>query len=790
MNLQARIPLLISSLALLLSTSTGFCAKPAQDKLFALEEVVVTARKREENLQDTPISVAAFTSKELEIRQIESTDKLGDVTPNLTFDSAAPSSGSSSAAQIFIRGIGQTDFVPVTDPGVGVYVDGVYMSRSIGNVMDFLDVERVEILRGPQGTLFGRNTIGGAVSLHSKRPTDEFGGSLKAQFGDDNMVYVTARVNGALTQNLTGNLAYAYRERDGYVERINDGTDTGDDDSNALRGSLFWTPADSFAAFITADYTKIRENGAPLVAGGVNDLQAIPTFANGVLTSCSVVSINPNFPIAGPPSFPPPGASTNGAPGCANETSVLGKHTSGGTFPVTSELDVWGVSLELTWDVADWLSIKSISAYREVEMLTMRDADNTPGNILGTMDDYEHEQVSQELQFSGRAFDEKLQWLLGLYYFQEEGFDIAPVYIPMGAFVNGGFYDNDSKAVFFQSTYDVTDRLSLTFGIRYTEDAKRFKPEAYIIGDASMGPINIFPNTWPLLAGMYLGSNFVLPAGARLLPAQEFEENFYDDSIMINLAYNWSDELMTYVTYSQGFKSGGFDLRFIAPEPAPSTFEPEYVDSYEIGFKSQWLNNSLRVNGAIFYTDYDDLQIIIRESFNPQTFNGGEADIFGAELELTWVPTDRWYITAAVGYIDAEYDKLSDEVLTNATPILPDNELVNTPEWSASIGMAYTVDLQDWATLTPRVDWSFHDKQYNDAINTPQLIQDQYDLINVAVALETNDGRWEGVLAFRNVLDEEYLVTGNSSFSTTAGYLEQVYDRGAEWSISVKYNFF
>lgn len=795
MKLRSRIPLFISSSSLLLSASTTIYAETTQNKLFALEEVVVTARKREENLQDTPISVAAFTSKELEIRQIASTDKLGDVTPNLTFDSAAPSSGSSSVAQIFIRGVGQTDFVPTTDPGVGLYVDGVYMSRSLGNVMDFLEVDRVEILRGPQGTLFGRNTIGGAVSIHSKRPTDEFDASLQAQVGDDDMMYLTAKVNGGITENLAGNFAYSYRDRDGYVKRVFDGVEMGDEDGESMRGSLLWSPTDSFELFATADWTEIRENGAPIVAGGVNDLAAFTLFANALSSTCSAAVINPNFPLAGPPTFPSPGGNmgTGGDPGCYNDqTANLGKHTSGGTFPVTSELDIWGGSLEMTWDVTDWLSIKSISAYREVSMDSSRDSDNTPGNILATIDDYDHKQVSQELQFGGRAFEERLQWLLGLYYFKEEGADDAFVYLPGGILLNGGDYDNDSKAAFFQGTYDVTNRLAFTFGIRYTEDSKGFKPLTASGGDASMGPYNGFVNTWPLLAGMYLTPTSAEPAGTFLIPQVWNEENFYNDSIMLNLSYDWNDELMTYITYSEGYKGGGFDLRYVTFQAAPSTFDPEYVDSWEIGFKSQWLDNTVRLNGALFYTDYDDLQIVIRETFNPQTFNGGEADIFGGELELTWVPTDRWYITAAVGYVDAEYDVLSPEVQApiNATPIEKDYKLVNTPEWSTSLGVAYTFDLQDWGTLTSRVDWSFHDEQFNDAINTPRLVQDSYDLVNVAFSFETNDGHWEGVLAFRNVLDEEYLITGNSSYGTSSGYLEQVYDRGSEWSISVKYNVF
>ncbi|QIB66502.1 TonB-dependent receptor [Kineobactrum salinum] len=758
---------------------------------FALEEVVVTARKREENLQATPIAISAFTERELEVRQIDSSDRLGDVTPNLTFDPVSPSSGSNSAAQIFIRGIGQTDFTPVTDPGVGLYIDGVYMARSVGNVLDFLDVERIEILRGPQGTLFGRNTIGGAVSIHSKRPTDEKSGSIQVQVGNDDMRYLTGKFNMPISDQLLSNFAFASKKRDGYVKRINDGIDTGDDDSLSARGTIQWTPSDVFELYATADATRIRENGAPTVSGGVNDKAAFGTFGNGVLESCDAIVINPDFPLSGPPSFPPPGVGAGGAPGCFGPDTFAGEYRSEGTFPVKSDLDIWGVSAEMTWNVNDWLNMKSITAYREMEMESSRDGDNTPANIFATEDFYDHEQFSQEFQFSGVALADRLQWLFGLYYFQEEGFNLNPVYLPVGAIRSGGLYDNDSKAAFFQTTYDMTDRLALAFGVRYTEDSKRFTPDQISLGDASAS--GIFSPTFPLFEGFYLPSvGAPLAAGERLVTFAEFGEEFDDTNIMLNLSYQWTDNVMVYSTYSEGFKSGGFDQRFTAFIAAPTSFQPETVESYEIGLKSDLFDNTLRLNIAVFHTDYEDLQIIIREGFNPVTFNGGTADIDGAEVELTWVPTDRWYITGALGYIDARYDELDDSVSsagTNATPVFLDNELVNTPKLSPSLGIAYTFDLGDWATLTPRVDWSYHDEQENDAVNTSQLHQDSYTLLNAAFFLETNDGRWRSVLAFRNITDEKYLVTGNSAFGTSAAYVEQVYGRPFEWTLSVQYNF-
>jgi iron complex outermembrane receptor protein len=358
----------------------------------------------------------------------------------------------------------------------------------------------------------------------------------------------------------------------------------------------------------------------------------------------------------------------------------------------------------------------------------------------------------------------------------------------VGSIQSGGIYDNDSKAAFFQTTYDLTQQLALTFGIRYTEDTKRFKPDQISLGDASAS--GFFAPTWPNFAGFYLGPVGPIAAGVRLLPFTEFKKQFDDTNAMLNLAWQATDDVLVYASYSEGFKSGGFDQRFTGPAAEPSSFQPETAVSYEAGLKADLFDHKARLNIALFHTDYDDLQIIVRETFNPITFNGGKASIDGGEVELTLVPTDRWYITASAGYIDAGYDRLDPSVISNATPVLKSYKLVNTPKWSAALGVAYTFDVGDWATLVPRVDWSYHGSQYNDAINTPQLFQDDYTLLNAAITLQTNDGRWEGILAFRNITDEEYLITGNSSYATAASYADNLYGRPREWSLSVQYNFF
>lgn len=771
--------------------ATGLLTVPtlqAAEGGFALEEVVVTARKREESLQDTPVAVSAFTTNELKVRNIKSTDQLADVTPNLTFDSHAPASGSNSSSQIFIRGIGQTDFTAVTDPGVGLYVDGVYYSRSIGGALDFLDLERIEILRGPQGTLFGRNTIGGAVSMHTRRPAEEFGGSVEVEIGDDDMRNVSMDFDVPISDTLLSKISLASRKRDGYVDRVFDGKELGDDDALSARLALQWMPSDSFDLFFAIDGTKEREQGAPSVSLGLNDTQSFAHLTNIQIPGCSSFGLPPGPPV-----------STQGDPNCLNNTTFKDEFESEGTARVVSELDYWGVNLTASWDVNEYLNIKSITAYRDMDSFSARDGDNTQYRVFHTQDPFKHEQWSQEFQFSGLALDGALKWLVGLYYFEEEADNPNPVEFPLpfvGEFISGGQTDNDNVAVFGQATWDATDRLHLTFGLRFTDETKRFSPYSfipegafYIKGGPGSPGVRFYDcptGTEPGCGGV-AGRRFT--PGDRLVPAGEYEEQFDDWTPMLNIAYDLNDEVMVYLTYSEGFKSGGFDQRFnVEFLNGPTSFDPETATTYEIGMKSTWLDNRLRLNAAAFFTDYEDQHIIVREGFAPITFNAGESEIQGFELEASFVPTDSWLLQASAGYIDAEYTKLDQKVLDNS-PITKKTSLAQTPEWSTNLGIAYTKELANWGTITPRLDWSYKSESYNDAINTPRLRQGAYHLLNASIAFVSIDEAWEVILSGRNLNSELYLTTGISALDTGAAYSAGIFSRETEWSFSAKYSF-
>lgn len=758
-----------------------------------IDHIVVTARRREESAQQVPVSMTALSGAQLEARQLDAMDQLGAAVPNLQFDKAAPSSGSSSVSQIFIRGIGQADFTPVTDPGVALYVDGIYYGRSPGNVLDIIDVERVEVLRGPQGTLFGRNSIGGAIKVHSRLPGfSDTARRIELRLGNDDLQALTLRWNQPLAESLAARVAVSHLQRDGYVERSFDGIRTGDRDRWSIRGTLRWEPVDAVAATLIVDHTSIDENGAPVVSGGVNDLQPFATFGNAALESCEAVVINPGFdgsPSGGPPTFPPPGAATGSAPGCYGPDSRPGPYISEGTYPVASELESAGAALKVDWMLGEQWRFSATTGYREMEMFSSRDGDNTPANVFATRDDYEHEQFSQELQLLYGADQSGFSAVFGLFYYDESGFNLVDVTVPGGAIQSGGFYDNRAYAVFAHGTLDLSDELALSVGTRYTNDRKGYLPDQFSLGDASAPASGFFPPTWPAFEGFYLAPTGPMPAGERILDYRRSQLDFDATDMNVDLSYQFSERATGYVAFTTGYKSGGFDQRFVGPTPdrAPSSFRPESVDSLEAGLKTSFVDGRLRMNVAVFEADYEDLQVIVRESFNPLTVNAGNARVRGGELELEWHVSAAWEFGFSAAHLDTAYRRLSQAAQDSGVGL--GNKLANSPEWSFSAGTAYRLGLGQLGEVTGRLDWSWQDTEYHDAINSPQISQAPFHLVNASLTFTPKDGRWRLALASRNLLDETYLVTGNSAFDTAAAYVEQVYGRPRELLLSLAYDF-
>jgi iron complex outermembrane recepter protein len=773
----------LASFTLLSLTGVSTAQTPPEagaDDAETLESVIVTARRREESLQDTPVAITALSADALQRQQVVSTTDLDKVAPNIQFHSYGTLTGNNSAAQVFIRGIGQSDATPAVDPGVGVYIDDVYMGRAVGAAMEFRDIASVQILRGPQGTLFGRNTIGGAVLLTSNDPGTDAGNSVRVGLGEDNLREIFGAFDLPLSDDWSARLALGMKQRDGYVTRVSDGKDLGDEDMRTGQVAVRYQPSDSFKVLLRADYTKEDENGSPFVFRAMNEGA---TFVGAASIAAGCPNILDPFP---PPLLVGPLAD----PRCGNDAQALGEFRNGGTYPASSTLDNRGASLVASWDVNDVFSLKSITADRRLEWTGTRDADNTPLLILHTNYDSESKQFSQELQ--ALVDTEKLDGVIGAYYFDEESFD--RLLVPLGN--PGTSYDtqrvsmdSEARAAFTEWTFQFTDAFSATAGIRYTKETKGLQAIMFNVAPATRAEPAAPTALCPFAGAPPTQTNCLF------LTTNQFERDFSATTKSASVQYRFNESVMTYLSWSEGFKSGGFNQRYNAAPPgnAPISFGAETAESFEIGLKLD-PTDSLRINIAAFSTEYDDIQMTYRLGVVPLLFNAGVASIDGAEVELEFMPTEDFRLDASVGYLDAKFDSITPPppfgpVTPTATATLS-SRLPFTPEFQGHVGMSYTFHPGANWLLTPRVDVSYTDEQFFDAGNSPEIAQDEaVTLIGASVALASADEKWRIVLGGTNLTDELYPVAGTSSLTTASGYSEIIYARPRSLTLSVTRNF-
>lgn len=768
-------------------------AEGAQDTQEAQEGVgviMVTARKREENLQSTPISITAVGSEQLDAQGVTSIMKVQEFTPNLTFKNIPSNSGVASNAAVYIRGIGQSDFAPGVDPGVGIYVDGVYQGRSVGGVFDMIDIDRVEVLRGPQGTLFGRNTIGGAVSITTAKPSNDFHGKADVKVGTDNRVNVRGMINMPLAESLFLKVSGGLFSQDGYVNAPNLGTELGNQDTKTARGVLLWEATPDLELTLSGDYMRDKNNGAPFVLVGF-DLSAPNNFgALNNLLATGFGALGDCFDAAN---------ATN--PNCLNN-QWLSRDTDFSSRDTFSDIKVWSTALTAEWDFTDNMTLKSISSYREVDALFAVDYDHTPIDVAYlSPDTFTQRQFTQELQLLGNALDGRLDYLFGLYYFSEKGKDIGPIDFNAVLAQSGGFYNYKSWAAFSQLTFKITDRLSLTAGLRYTEDRKKFLPDQFIIEDRLgdlFGPANgtlvlsrCFVRSGPPILPPNVGCTadpVLNPNGNRILPYVTVPSNAERLTPMVNLAYQWTPDIMSYVTFSQGYKSGGFTQRIFPPESSMPTFEPETVNAYEAGLKLTALDRMLRFNLAGFYTDYSEIQLLVDGTpygrLGPFYINAGDAEIKGFEAEATLAPGGGWLISGSAGLTDAQYTRLN-----NTVGLTLDSRFNYVPKWTASGSIQNEMDLGDAGSLTPRVDWSYRSATFNNinGLNDSLLFQPGYSVFNASIRWEDQDGTYGLQFGVDNIADKKFQSYGN--FQQSFGTKTASYDRGRQWYLRGSVNF-
>lgn len=697
-------------------------APASEPQAAAVADIVVTAQRREQRLQDVPLAVSAFSMESLEDGKVESLLNLDGKVPNVIL---APVGAYPFASAFYIRGLGYADVESSFEPSVGVELDGVYLSRNVGAVQDFFDIGGVTILRGPQGTLYGRNTIGGVVSVQSRRPSFDFGARGQATFGSNGRQELRAGVEGALIDDqLAGKFSLLTKTYDGYIKN-DDGRDMGAQDVLSMRGALLWQPTASFDATLIVDYTKDKGTGT--------------AFENASLPTMIL------------PGFGEP-ADDDGDPFLS--------HVGDDIF---SDLEALGVTLNANWDLGP-VKLTSITGYRKTETEVLSDFDGTPMPFMTVHRDETHEQFSQEFRL-GSNTDGPLTYVVGAYYMTQD-YDIATGQFGLvfgGPTAGSTIYTQqkaDSWAVFGQADYEVIPGLTLTAGGRYSKEKKTFTTQPLF-----------FPN------------------------AETFDAEFDDFSPKVGVSYKWSDTLMTYAQYSRGFRAGGFNGRagsFLAVGP----YDSETVDSYEVGVKSDLFNRRLRLNAAVFTSDYQNMQQsvlqLIPGTLINQTLvaNVGASTISGFEAEATALVTDVFTISASLGYLDAGYDEfladLGDGLGEIDRTYLP---MPFTPKWSNSITFNYKDDF-DFGRVTAQASIRHMTDMYtgfNTLNASSNLIMRQSNTImDGSLSLEMPDSRWRVSLWGKNLTDELVI---NNTFGVGALLAARVYQPPREIGVDLSLTF-
>ena len=724
-----------------------------------LEEVLVTARRRTENLQDVPMSISAVSGVELSERGIRDLGGITSSVPNMEINNGRPDGGSTTA-QIFIRGVGQNDYLIPNDPGVGLYLDDVYIARSSGSLTGLLDIESIEVLRGPQGTLYGKNTIGGAVRILTVRPDfDELSGRVGVTVGSYDRHDFNGSINVPVNDQVAFRLSGSSRNTDDIGKRVGDptGQGTGNINENAARLAVRYQPVSSLDMQFTYDVTQIRQH---------QPYGAMSDFVDGASPLIDLLNATVYPQIAEDLGLP--------AGTLFDSRWVSGPEKTYATGSNVNDYDVEGGALVVTYDIAESVSLKSITAYRTVEGVAGRDGDFSPFDVLDTISADDNQQVSQEFQFNGSA--DRLSWTMGLYYLEEklqnkvdaklwDGLVLTPLQLNFNP-TSLSKLTSTSEAIFGQATYDLSSAWHLTVGGRYNHETKDFF------------------NRW----------TFESPAREFTCPGLDVNgrrDNCKSTSDvftpMASISVDLSTSLMMYLSYSEGFKEGGWTPRLFS-QTSLKRYDPEKLKAYEIGMKSAWLDNRLVLNGAVFYSDYKDLQltsVLADAQGNPQPVveNAGAAEVVGVELELTAKPAQNTSIGAGVGLMDAKYTSLASGVSFGIN-----NELPDTPPVTLSANIVQAMPLANGAVVNARLDANYKGKTYKDPGNSPYLIQSAFTLLNARLSYVSTDGKWEVAAFGTNLLDEEYLTNG-LDLLTTFGFIESYYGRPREYGAELTVRF-
>ena len=695
-----------------------------------LSEVTVTARRREETLQEVPVAVTAFTETALEEFNIEDLGDLDAYVPNLTIYSAR---GSSSTITAYIRGVGQSDPLWGVDPAVGLYIDDVYMARPQGGLLDVVDVERVEVLRGPQGTLYGKNTTGGAIKYITKPLKPDVEGAVSLGVGSYDQLDVKASLNAPLGSDaVVGRMSVASLNRDGFGENTFTGQDVSDKEILVARGSVGFYPTEDFNVILSADWLDDQS--------GVRGAKRLNAF-------------NPLDPARTPP--------------------LDDRYDIRSGMSNVNDTTLQGASATANWTINESWWFKSITAYRESETDTNIDFDTLPNKIVDVRATYEDDQTSQEFQLN--YVGERLDGVIGFYYFDgSAGGTVFNNFVNASFGTTNGQVETESYAFYGEGTWQFNEQWALTFGARFTDETKK----ADVLNQA------------------YRNANFN-PADVIATPADfEDEVDFQNISPKVSLDYQVTEDVLIYALGTRGFKSGGFNIRanVTAFPLSARPFDDEQVTSFEVGTKTAWFDDRLYVNASYFHNDYEDIQLSIFTGFDSNGdgtddaffgdfTNAGKATVSGVEIEMAANLTDNWTVNGNIAFLDAEYD----EFITRNVNVADTQKFTNAPERSGALSTQYTWGDVFGGALSARGTVTYQDEVYPTTDLSEVIKQPGYSLLSAGLIWRSNESPWVLSLQGPNLTDKEYRTTGYNI--AALGILTGFYGAPRQYTLTATYLF-
>ena len=739
----------------MMAAPSAFAQSEASGPGYAASEgdIVVTARRREETLQSVPIAVTALNGDMLQDRGYTSVTDMEKVVPGLKFTSGG--GGNSNAFNAYIRGVGEGDFIVTSDPAVALYIDGVYVARSFGADLGLSDIERVEVLRGPQGSLFGKNTIGGAISLVTRDPDGEPTLNVDLRAGSFKSLRFRASADFPLGQDLSAGVSVNYRRADGWQKAPGRGNNLGNENAISGRLKLRWNPEGGADFVLSVDGLHQRQNGRPHNTVDNQLTAPFPSFARAFFGQCCEITNDPDkFAGDSPYNY--------------------------------DDADAFNASLTATIPVGTG-AIKSITAYRKVNALFGRGINSTYVDFVGDFHDERSRQFSQELQYSNAFWDDRVNLIVGAYYFRERSLDHTNLFVVPGLVSHPGFpsllaaiglpaaaaplfdvnldFDNrqttKNYAAFGSVTVNLTEQLSLDVGGRYTHEKKRFYQRAQ----------RTETNT-PLIPQA---------------PNYRLNDSWNSFTPKATISYQITPAVLLYGTFSKGFRSGGFNGR-------PTQFaeigiyDPEKLTSWEAGLKSTLLDGRLRFNLAAFTNKYRNQQVQVNTlasdgiTIIAVTDNSGRSHMRGFEVETSFQASDWLSLDGALSYLDAGYDEYLSRGVDRS-----DLKLRNAPKWTGNAGINLKGEIREGLTAKARVDGAYISTLYVDTLNTASLRSGDYWTFNANAGVEWDNGF--SVQATAENFTDQRRIVGGFDVRAAFGITEAYFTPPARYYVTVGYRF-